>query len=176
MRITISGLPGSGTTSLGKALAEEFGYRYVSAGEVFRDLARERGLDLASFGRLAENDSSIDRLIDERQKEIGQQSDDIIIEGRLAGRMVDNADLRIWLIASPECRAKRIADRDIQDGETAKAVTIERERSEAHRYITYYGIDISDLSWYDIVVSSETFGRGPLVTIVTTAIRELLHR
>lgn len=176
MRITISGLPGSGTTSLGKALADALGFTFISAGEVFRACAEERNMDLAAFGRLAESDPSIDRLIDERQKEIGMSSDDIIIEGRLAGRMVENADLRIWLTASPECRSKRIAARDIQDGDTATAVTIERERSEAQRYETYYGIDIRDLSCYDIVLSSERFGRESVVFIATTAIKELLHR
>ncbi|MDO9538454.1 MAG: AAA family ATPase [Methanocalculus sp.] len=175
MRITISGLPGSGTTSLGRALASEYGFRFISAGEVFRECARERDMDLGSFGRLAESDPSIDRQIDERQKEIGMTSDDIIVEGRLAGRMVGNAHLRIWLTASPKCRARRIAERDIQDGDTAAAVTIERERSEAQRYRTYYGIDITDLSCYDMVLSSETFGRESLPKIVSTAINELLR-
>jgi cytidylate kinase len=175
MRITISGLPGSGTTSLGKALASEYGFRFISAGEVFRECAKERNMDLGSFGRLAEIDPSIDRLIDERQKKIGMGSDDIIVEGRLAGRMVENAHLRIWLTASPRCRARRIAERDIQDGDTATAVTIERERSEAQRYRSYYGIDIADLSWYDMVLSSETFGRESLLKIVSGALNELVR-
>ncbi|MCP1663004.1 MAG: cytidylate kinase [Methanocalculus sp. MSAO_Arc1] len=174
MRITVSGLPGSGTTSLGKGIASECGYTFISAGEVFRECARERNMDLASFGKLAENDPSIDRLIDERQKEIGMSSDDIIIEGRLAGWMVENADLRIWLSASPKCRSARIAERDIQDGDTATAITLERERSEAQRYTSYYGIDINDLSCYDLILSSELFGRTSLVAIVGTAVNCLL--
>lgn len=176
MRITVSGLPGSGTTSLGRAIATEYGFAFISAGEVFRDYAREQEMDLASFGRLAESDPVIDRLIDDRQREIGMSSDDIVIEGRLAGRMIDNADLRIWLTASPKCRAQRIAKRDIQDGDTAVAVTVERERSEAQRYRAYYGIDIGDLSWYDMVLSSEIFGIHSLVAIVNTAINELFKR
>jgi len=42
MRITVSGLPGSGTTSLSRYLAENTGYTMISAGEVFRQL-RELG-------------------------------------------------------------------------------------------------------------------------------------
>ena len=84
MRITISGYPGSGTTSLGKALAEKYNLRYLSAGEVFRGLAKEHGMDLAAFGKLAEENPEIDLKIDARQKEIGEASDDIILEGRLA--------------------------------------------------------------------------------------------
>ena len=170
MRITISGPPGSRTTSLARSLAGKYGLDLISAGEVFRQLAREHGMDLAEFGRFAENDPSVDRMIDARQKEIGEGADNIIIEGRLSGRMIENADLRIWLSASLSCRAKRIAGRDGMDEAGARVYTENRQRSEATRYRNYYGIEIDDLSSYDIVLSSETFGVGALGTIVDTAI------
>ena len=170
MRITISGPPGSGTTSLARSLAGKYGLDLISAGEVFRQLAREHGMDLAEFGRFAESDPSVDRMIDARQKEIGEGADNIIIEGRLSGRMIENADLRIWLSASLSCRAKRIAGRDGMDEAGARVYTENRQRSEATRYRNYYGIEIDDLSSYDIVLSSETFGVGALGTIVDTAI------
>lgn len=170
MRITISGPPGSGTTSLARYLAGKYGLDLISAGEVFRQLAREHGMDLAEFGRFAENDPSIDRMIDARQKEIGEGADNIIVEGRLSGRMIENADLRIWLSASLSCRAKRIAGRDGMDEEEARVYTENRQRSEATRYRNYYGIEIDDLSPYDIVLSSETFGVDALGAIVDIAI------
>src|SRR5512137_1450267 len=67
MRITVSGLPGSGTTSLSRYLAERHGFSLISAGEVFRQLAKEHAMELADFGRLAEDDPSYDRMIDARQ-------------------------------------------------------------------------------------------------------------
>ncbi|WOX55291.1 MULTISPECIES: (d)CMP kinase [unclassified Methanoculleus] len=170
MRITISGPPGSGTTSLARYLAAKYRLDLISAGEVFRQLAREHSMDLAEFGRFAENDPSVDRMIDTRQKEIGESAGNIIIEGRLSGRMVENADLRIWLTASLPCRAKRIAGRDGMDEEGARAYTENRQRSESTRYLNYYGIEIDDLSPYDIVLSSETFGVEALGAIVDTAI------
>ena len=176
MRITISGPPGSGTTSLARYLAGKYGYKIISAGEDFRQLAREHGMDLAEFGRLAENDPSIDKMIDARQKEIGEETDDIIIEGRLSGWMVENADLRIWLSAPLSCRAKRIAGRDGMDEEEARIYTENRQRSEATRYQNYYNIDIADLSVYDIVLSSETFGADALGAIVDTTIKCLKKR
>ncbi len=170
MRITISGPPGSGTTSLARSIAGKYGLEFISAGEVFRQLAREHGMDLAGFGRFAESDPAIDRMIDARQKEIGEGSDGIIVEGRLSGRMIENADLRIWLSASIACRAKRIAGRDGMDEEGARIYTENRQRSEAARYRSYYDIDINDLSPYDIVLSSETFGVDALAAIVDAAI------
>ena len=65
----------------------------ISAGEVFRQLAREHNMELAAFGRLAEEDPVFDRMIDERQKEIAAERDNIIVEGRLSGWMVKDLSL-----------------------------------------------------------------------------------
>ena len=174
MRITVSGLPGSGTTSLSRYLAERHGFSLISAGEVFRQLAKEHEMGLAEFGRLAEENPSYDKMIDLRQKEIAKQKDNIIIEGRLSGWMVPEADLKIWLFAPIGCRIKRIVFRDhITDEETAGAVTLERERCEAGRYKSYYDIEISDLSIYQIILNSEKWNVEGLGAIVDTAIAQM---
>ncbi|MDV0444003.1 (d)CMP kinase [Methanorbis rubei] len=170
MRITISGSPGSGTTSLGKALAEKYNLRYLSAGEVFRSLAKEHGMDLASFGKLAEENPEIDLKIDARQKEIGEASDDIILEGRLAGWMVENADLKLLLYASAGCRSERIAERENVSPKEAYQQTIAREASEKVRYMEYYEIDIFDISPYDLIINSETFRQEEVVVLAEAAI------
>jgi len=174
MRITVSGLPGSGTTSLSRYLAERHGFTMISAGEVFRQLAREHNMELARFGNLARQDPSYDKMIDARQKEIAQERDDIIVEGRLSGWMVDGADLKVWLYAPIGCRIQRIATRDnVADEKTAAALTLEREQCEADRYRSYYSIDISDLSIYHIILNSEHWGVGGLGAIIDTAIARL---
>ncbi|MCX6690162.1 MAG: AAA family ATPase [Methanoregula sp.] len=174
MRITVSGFPGSGTTSLSRYLAERHNFTMISAGEVFRQCAQEHNLDLAAFGRLAEQDPAIDKMIDVRQKEIAEQKDNILVEGRLSGWMVEKADLKIWLFASINCRIDRIVYRDqIADDETAKKITLERERCEAGRYTAYYNIDINDLSIYHLILNSEHWGIEDLGAIVDTAIEQL---
>jgi cytidylate kinase len=171
VRITVSGPPGSGTTTLARALAAATGYRLISAGEVFRTLAAERGMDLAAFGALAESDPSIDRLIDERQREIAGEADDIVVEGRLSGRMVPSADLRCWLQAPLGVRVRRILERESGvDLSTAEVETAEREACEARRYHQYYGIEIDDLAPYDLVLRSDRFGVEALVAIVQAAL------
>ena len=174
MRITVSGLPGSGTTSLSRYLAQRHGFSMISAGEVFRQLAKEHKLELADFGRLAEEDPSFDRMIDARQKEIAERSDNIIVEGRLSGWMVSNADLRIWLFAPIDCRIKRIVFRDqIADEKSAAQVTLGRELCEAGRYKSYYSIDINDLSIYQLILNSELWTVEGLGAIVDTAIAQM---
>ena len=174
MRITVSGLPGSGTTSLSRYLAERHGFDMISAGEVFRQLAREHNMELAAFGRLAEEDPSYDKMIDARQKEIAQTQNNIIVEGRLSGWMVPQADLKVWLHAPIGCRIKRIATRDaVTDERTAEALTLEREACEAGRYRSYYDIDINDLQIYHLVLDSERWNIEGLGEIVDTAISHL---
>jgi cytidylate kinase len=171
MRITVSGLPGSGTTSLSRYLADRHGFTLISAGEVFRQLAQEHHMELAEFGKLAEQNPSFDTMIDARQKEIASERDNIIIEGRLSGWMVESATLKIWLFAPIGCRISRIVSRDnIADTKTAEKITLERERCEAARYHTYYDIDVSDLSIYHMILNSEHWDVTGLGTIVDAAI------
>ena len=174
MRITVSGLPGSGTTSLSRYLAQRHGFTMISAGEVFRQLAKEHNMELAQFGDLARTDPSYDKMIDARQKEIAEASDNIVVEGRLSGWMVDNADLKIWIYAPIGCRIKRIVFRDqVADEETAKNLTLEREQCEADRYRSYYDIDINDLSIYHIILNSEHWDVDGLGAIIDTAVARL---
>ncbi|MDD1659980.1 MAG: AAA family ATPase [Methanomicrobiales archaeon] len=173
MRVTVSGSPGSGTTTLAKYLATTHGFELISAGEMFRQLARERGMSLTEFGALAEKDVSIDAMIDARQKEVAARQDHIVVEGRLSGWMVEDADLKIWLHASIACRAKRIAERDGTDEYTARDLAIQREECEYTRYLHYYRIDIRDLSRYDLVLNSELWNPEELGAIVDVAIGAL---
>jgi cytidylate kinase len=174
MRITVSGLPGSGTTSLSRYVAERHGFTMISAGEVFRQLAREHNMELAAFGRLAGEDPAFDRMIDARQKEIAAERDNIIVEGRLSGWVVENANLKIWLYAPIGCRIRRIAFRDqVTDEKTAEQLTLEREHCEAGRYQSYYSIDIHDLSIYHLILNSEHWNVEGLGAIVDTAIAQL---
>ena len=172
MRITMSGLPGSGTTTLGRMLADRYHYKYISVGEIFRSLAAERSLSLAAFGALCESDPAVDRLLDKQQRDLVLDSDDIIAEARLSGWMIPEADLKIWLFAPISCRAARVYDRDgCLDAQTAEDEMLAREASEATRYLQYYGIDISSLDLYDLVLNSERFSPEQLADIVDVAVQ-----
>ena len=98
MQITVSGLPGSGTSTLSKLLAECYDLELISSGEIFRRMARERGMSLAEFGALAERDPSIDLDIDKNQKAIIHSRENIILESRLAGHMAQGRSdvIKIW--------------------------------------------------------------------------------
>jgi cytidylate kinase len=66
MLITVSGPAGSGKSTLAAGLADRLGYDHVSGGDVFRDIAADRGLSPLELNKRAEEDDQIDLDLDAR--------------------------------------------------------------------------------------------------------------
>jgi cytidylate kinase len=171
MLLTVSGPAGSGKSTTATGLAEALDLAHVSGGDIFRELADERGYSPVEFNELAEEDDRIDRDLDRRLYEIARDRDGVVLESRLAGWLAgDFADFRFWLDAPLEVRAARIAEREGKALERAREETRRRERSERTRYADYYDIDIDDLSIYDLVVNTARWTAADVLAILTTAI------
>ena len=169
--ITVSGYHGSGRSTHATRLAETFGLRYVSSGTIFRQLAQERGLSLEEMSKLTEEDSEIDRKIDERAKEESKKPG-VVIDATLAGWMAEDPDLRIFLHCSFKERIRRIADREEISYEEAEKETVAREESEKERFKIYYSVTIEDLSIYDVVLNTELFEADATARILKRVVDE----
>ncbi len=170
MKITISGLPGTGKTTVAKLLSEKLGIKLISAGDIFRRLAEQKGLTLEEFGKLAEENPEIDFLVDRTQKELAEKEKDAVIDGRLSGWFVKDADLRVWLFADAEIRYSRIASRESKDISVARLETKKREELEKRRYSKFYSIDLEDTSIYDLSINSGRFYPEEIVKIILLAL------
>ena len=144
MIITIGGLAGTGTTTAAQLLSEKMGIDYISAGYVFREMAREHNMSVLEFSAFAEGNDDIDKEIDKRQAELAKSADNLIVEGRLSAYFVE-ADLKLWLVTPFDIRSSRIAERESKSVDVASEEIISREKSEALRYKDIHNIDISNM-------------------------------
>jgi cytidylate kinase len=157
MLITISGVPGSGKTTVAKLLAQRLGLPHVYAGDLFRREATRRGLTLEQFNSLCEQDHSIDRQLDADMAERARRGN-VVLEGRLAGFLAaeNRLDaLKVWLDADDEVRARRVAEREHRDWHDVLDANRIRHRSDALRYRMIYGFDLGDTQVYDVVLTTD---------------------
>ncbi|MDK2796422.1 MAG: CMP/dCMP kinase [Archaeoglobaceae archaeon] len=171
MKITISGPPGSGKTTVAKILSERLKIKLISAGEVFRRLAFEKGMSLEEFSKHAELNPEIDILVDKVQREMAEKEKDAIIEGRLSGWMIKNAELKVYIFADAEVRYSRIAKREGKDLSVVRKETLLREEVEKRRYQKFYGIDIEDWRIYDLIINSNRMSPEKIAEIIITALK-----
>lgn len=152
--VTVSGLPGSGTTTISKILSNKTDLEVYSSGEAFRTVASKMGLTLGELTELSEKEEAIDREIDKIALR-NIKDGNCIIEGRLAGWLSYKHNitaLKIWIKAEENIRRERIVSRD--KNEKDSKMIIKREKSELERYRKYYGFDLKDTKIYDLIFDS----------------------
>jgi len=173
MKILISGIAGSGKTSVTKLLAKKLGYNLFSIGSIMREMALERGISLLELSKIAENDKSIDEELDKRQIEIGKKEDNFVMDSRLGWYFIPDA-VKVYLDATEEEAAKRILNAK-REHETYKDINESLEKvkrrihSEEKRYKEYYNIDYKDKKNHDIIVN--TMDKG-----VEEVVQEIMKR
>ncbi len=170
MKITISGSAGAGKTTVANILAKDLKLKKISAGSIFRKIAKEKGISLHELSKLAEKDDRFDRMVDEYQKKEAEKGN-VVVEGRLSGWIVNNADLKVFLIAPLEIRAMRIANRDNKSFYEALNDIKFREMSESKRYREIYGIDINNLEIYDLVLNTSKWKAKEIAEIIKFALK-----
>jgi predicted cytidylate kinase len=166
--ITISGLPGTGKTTVAKLLENRLGLKYVYSGEIFRRLAKKYKMSLEEFGTYCEKHREIDEELDNFQLELLRKGN-VIVEGRIAGWLAYRNHIpavKVLLDASLDVRATRIVKREKGAVEKRKKEIVKREQSEATRYKKYYHIDVRDTSIYDVVVDTADKSPDKIVKII----------
>jgi len=174
--IAVSGPPGSGKTTLAQNLARILGLRYFSTGAIFRRLAKEKGIPLEELSRIAETDYSIDRYIDSQAINEARKGR-VVLDGHLTAWIArDYADLLIYVTAPLEIRIQRIAERENRPFQEVLRETLIREKSEKKRYKDIYGIDVNDLSIFDLIINNKRLNSQETLNIALEAVKQVVKK
>lgn len=160
MIITISGVPGSGKTTVAKIVSEKLSFKLLIGGRIFRDQAKKMHISLAKMGSFAERNETFDKSLDEYILAQMRSGENMVVESRLSGwlcKLNDIESFKVFIAADEDVRFARVKKslekRREEEGDVPKLVR-ERENSEWQRYKKYYGIDLHDTSIYDLKVDA----------------------
>jgi cytidylate kinase len=163
--ICISGMTGSGKSTVAKRLAAKYGLDYFSGGNALRTLAREEGYhsDITGWWETAEGlrflqqrmgDPAFDRRIDEKLLELAAEGNAVVDSWTMPWLLKEA--FKIWLEASPQVRAKRVVNRDDISIEAAVKALKEKDEKTRQIYNRLYGFDLGhDLSPFNLVLATD---------------------
>jgi len=177
IKIAISGRSGCGNTTICRMLADILNIRFINF--TFRSLAQERNLDLKEMLEIAANDDSIDREVDSRQVALAREGAEdgvtggCVLGSRLAIWMLEEADLKVYLDASPEVRVNRIIKRESGSFEEVFAFTAERDKRDHGRYLRIYNIDTNDYSFADLIINTDDLTPQQITDIIIEKVKNL---
>ena len=158
MKITISGKPGSGKSTIAKLVAENLNLKHYSIGDIMREMAKEKNILLIELSKQAEQNPEIDKILDKKSEEIGKKEGDFIMDTRLGFHFIPDS-IKIFLDVSLDEGAKRIF-KDKREGEKTKTLEelkfqIKRRiDSEEKRYLEYYHLYVNNADNYDLIVDT----------------------
>jgi cytidylate kinase len=174
LTITVSGVSGAGKTDGARALAKAFKLRYVSAGEIQRQIAKERRISLEKQVDIREPE--IDHLMDKRSLKLAIEGN-VVLDGRLTGWAAgDWADVKVWYECPLKVRAVRVAKRDKIPFEKSFKMVKERDEEDREKYLNLYGIDSFDTSIYDIMINNEKLTKQQAKIVPVRLVKEFLEK
>jgi cytidylate kinase len=163
--ICISGMTGSGKSTVAKRIAQKYDLRYFSGGNALKLMAQEEGYrsdvigwwetnDGLNFLQKRISDPDFDKKIDDRLLKLASEGD-VVLDSWTMPWLLDKG-FKIWLEASPQVRAKRVVIRDSISFDEALNALTEKDEKTRKIYKNLYGFDLgNDLSPFDLVLATD---------------------
>ena len=175
MKITIFGLAGSGTSTIGKMLAEKQNLTFMSSGNILRSWAAQSGYSIYEFeDSVVKQDHSFDLKLDKKVQEFGEQNDNFVFESRLAWHFIPDG-FKIYLYCQDQQRYDRIQNREGWFLDEIIAKTQKRETQLVTRYAEVY----PDLTFpplddnFDLVIDTTHINPDMIIEKILVAIKNI---
>jgi cytidylate kinase len=184
--VCVCGMAGSGKSTLARKLARKYGLRYLSGGDALKAVAIDEGYKDAKYGwwesaegmRFLERrrqDSEFDCAIDMKLLEFAKEGN-VVLDSWTMPWLLDGG-FRIWLEASAERRAERIAGRDgMKFVEALKALRV-KERETRSIYRKLYGFDLGgDYKPFHLILDTDNLRAREVFSVLCLVIDAYLLR
>ena len=162
MHISITGDLGSGKSTVAKEICRILNFKYLSTGLIQRQLALEKGMDTLEFNKFTDQNASIDDYIDQKLKDINEQTDSYVLDSRLGWHFVKKS-FKVYIMAVDEVAAsrvlidaKRIGEPQALDIKAKILEQKERRKIENDRFKKSYGVKPSIFKDFDAVIDTST--------------------
>jgi cytidylate kinase len=178
--ICISGMAGTGKSTLSKKLAEKYGLRYFSGGDVLKELAKQEGYEVSVQGWWESpeglkflneriNDPKFDKAVDDKLLEYAHQGNVLLDSWTMPWLLKEG--FKIWLEASFEKRAARVAVRDEMTAAEAFVVLQEKEARTKAIYKALYGFVLGeDFKPFDFVLDTDNLSADEVFVVLCKVI------
>ena len=153
-KITLSGEVASGKTTIGKLIAEQLQYNFISIGNKTRAFAEQRGMSIVEFQQACLTNPELDKKIDKEFADECNSTNNLIIDYRLGFKFIENA-FHIFLKISNEKAIERLKNAN-RANETHHTIN-ERNQTFKTQFLSAYGIDYTNEENYDLIVDVEKF-------------------
>lgn len=160
--ICIAGLTGCGKTTVAKRLAEKYGLKHLSGGMALKELAIKIGYKPHKIGWWETSEGI--KFLEHRLKDpkFDRQVDEQLLKWAKRGNVVFDSwtmpwlfkeGFKIWLVASPEVRIRRLAKRDDLSIEEATKAVKEKDEKTRRIYCDLYGFELGgDFSPFNLIL------------------------
>lgn len=163
LRIAISGKSGCGNSTVSRLVAEKLGLRVINY--TFKNLARDSGMSFEELALKAETDPQYDLTIDRMQVDLARMGG-CVLGSRLAIWLLRDTALTVYLKASLEVRAARIAHREGGDAAAVLARTAARDTRDHDRYERLYGYDVDRWDFAALVIDTEKLDQEKVARLI----------
>ena len=184
MVICISGMAGTGKSTLAKKLAQKYGFDYYSGGDALKVLASEEGYNASQPGwwespqglkflKQREGDEKFDRAVDQKLLEYTEKGNVLLDSWTMPWLL--KSGFKIWLLASMEKRAARVAQRDQITVEQALKVLKEKEDRTKGIFEKLYGFMLGeDFKPFNLVLDTERLNAEEVFQVLCNVIDNMI--